>query len=80
MCSPSPAAAESPLPGHDSLGHDGLEHDGLGHDGLGCDGLDLQIKLIECTNYNCILVLKEMNVLNASIMMDTCQTARNNSL
>ena len=70
MCSPSPAAAESPLPGHDSLGHDGL----------GCDGLDLQIKLIECTNYNCILVLKEMNVLNASIMMDTCQTARNNSL
>ena len=52
MCSPLPAAAESPLPGHDGLGHDGLEHDGLGHDGLGCDGLDLQIKLIECTNYN----------------------------
>ena len=47
MCSPLPAAAESPLPGHD-----GLEHDGLEHDGLGCDGLDLQIKLIECTNYN----------------------------
>ena len=42
MCSPLPDAVESPLPGHDSLGHDGLEHDGLG----------LQIKLIECTNYN----------------------------
>ena len=42
MCSPLPAAAESPLPGHDGFGHDGLEHDGLG----------LQIKLIECTNYN----------------------------
>ena len=62
MCSPLPAAVESPLPGHgglghdglghDGLGHDGLEHDSLGHDGLGCDGLDLQIKLIECTNYN----------------------------
>ena len=52
MCSPSPAAVESPLPGHDGRGHDGLEHDGLGHDGLERDGLGLQIKLIECTNYN----------------------------
>ena len=42
MCSPLPDAAESPLPGHDGLHRDGLEHDGLG----------LQIKLIECTNYN----------------------------
>ena len=42
MCSPLPAAVESPLPGHDGLEHDGLER----------DGLDLQIKLIECTNYN----------------------------
>ena len=30
MCSPLPAAAESPLPGHDGLGHDG--HDRDGHD------------------------------------------------
>ena len=52
MCSPLPAADESPLPGHDGLHRDGFEYDGLECDGHDLDGLDLQIKCIECINYD----------------------------
>ena len=41
MCSPSPAAVESPLPGHDGLGRDGFER----------DGQHIHLK-INCINYD----------------------------
>ena len=49
MCSPLPAAVESPLPGHDGLGHDG--HDRDGHD------LDRQHIYLQCNVLNASIMI-----------------------